>query len=84
MKIIISPAKKMNTDVDTLAPAGTPVFLKDTEHIMEWMRQLSYEEAKKLWGCNDKIARQNFERFRDMDLHRHLTPAILSYEGIQY
>ena len=48
MKIIISPAKKMNTDVDTLAPTGTPVFLKDTEHIMEWMRQLSYEEAKKL------------------------------------
>ena len=42
MKIIISPAKKMNIDVDALAPVGIPVFLKDTERIMEWMRQLSY------------------------------------------
>ena len=84
MKIIISPAKKMNTDTDALAPVGIPVFLEDTKRIMEWMRQLSYEEAKKLWGCNDRIARQNFERFQTMDLHNQLTPAILSYEGIQY
>ena len=26
----------------------------------------------------------NYERIRNMDLHRNLTPAILSYEGIQY
>ena len=48
------------------------------------IRDRSYEEAKKLWGCNEKLARQNFERFRTMDLRRNLTPAILSYEGIQY
>ncbi|MBP3927225.1 MAG: peroxide stress protein YaaA, partial [Clostridium sp.] len=30
------------------------------------------------------IAEQNYERFRTMDLERGLTPALLSYEGIQY
>ena len=84
MRLIISPAKKMNVDTDTLAPLGEPVLLEKTEALLSRMRELSYEEAKALWGCNEKLARQNFERFQDMDLRRGLTPAILSYEGIQY
>ncbi len=84
MKIIISPAKKMNIDTDTLAPLGLPVFLSRTKELMAYLKSLSYEEAKKLWSCNDKIAAQNFERYAKMDLEHGLTPALLSYEGIQY
>ena len=84
MKIIISPAKKMNRDSDTLPAAGLPVFLKDTERILNWLQGRTYEELKKLWACSDAIARQNVERLRDMDLRACLTPAILAYEGIQY
>ena len=84
MKIIISPAKKMNIDTDTFAPMGLPVFISRTKELMDYMKGLSYEEAKMLWSCNDKIAAQNFERYAQMDLERGLTPAILSYEGIQY
>jgi len=84
MRIIISPAKKMNVDTDTLEPAQLPVFLEDTEEIMRWMQSLSFSEARKLWGCNEKIAEQNFKRFEEMELRRGLTPALLSYEGIQY
>ena len=84
MRIILSPAKKMNVDTDTIAPVGTPVFLSDAERIMCWIKGLSYAEAKKLWACNDKIAELNYRRFADMDLHHRLTPAILSYEGIAF
>ena len=84
MKIIISPAKKMNVNTDILAYRGLPVFLDQTEILMRWIQKLSYEEAKKLWACNDKIAEQNYERIRHMKLDCNLTPAILSYEGIQY
>lgn len=84
MKIIISPAKKMNTDTDTMEVCALPVFLNKTEEIMNWIRQRSYEELKKLWACNDRIAEQNFERFQYMDLRENLTPALISYEGIQY
>lgn len=84
MKIIISPAKKMNVDTDTLAPLGLPVFLEETEQLMEWMRRLSLAEAKALWKCNDRIAEQNYRRFQEMDLRRNLTPAVIAYEGIQY
>lgn len=84
MRIILSPAKQMHVNTDDLAPQGMPVFLEQTQQILGFLRGLSYEEAKKLWNCNDKIAEQNYERLRHMDLSRRLTPAILSYDGIAY
>lgn len=84
MKIIISPAKKMNIDTETIGCQNKPPFLEKTEALMEWLKTLSYEEIKNIWKCNDKIAMQNIERLRTMNLHQQLTPAILSYEGIQY
>lgn len=84
MKIIISPAKKMKIDTDTLACRSVPVFLNEAEELLGWMRKLSFEQAKELWKCNNKIAEQNYKRFRDMELQRNLTPAVIAYEGIQY
>ncbi len=84
MRIIISPAKQMRTDTDTSICVTLPVFLEKTEILTQWIRGLSYEEQKKLWACNDKIARQNNERFVHMDLRKNLTPALLAYDGIQY
>lgn len=84
MRIIISPAKKMNVDTDSLPCRGLPRFLDRAEILLERLRELDYEELKALWKCNDKLARLNADRVADMDLYRQLTPAILSYEGIQY
>lgn len=84
MKIIISPAKKMNVDTDTFPIEGVPCFLEETKILCWAIRQMSLSRAKELWGCNDKLAELNFRRFAEMDLERNLTPAILSYEGLQY
>lgn len=84
MKIIISPAKKMNVDTDTFPVSMLPHFMEEAKCLMNYMKKLSYGEAKRIWKCNDKIAELNYERFKHMNLERGLTPAILSYEGIQY
>ena len=84
MKIILSPAKKMNVDTDSLAPAGLPVFLDETRKILDWMKRKERAELKEIWKCNDKIVDQNVERLEHMDLYNRLTPAILSYEGIAF
>ena len=84
MKIIISPAKKMNTDTDTFQICDLPEFMADTKTLMSKIRSLSLEDAKALWKCNDKLAELNYKRFQDMDLERVLTPAIMAYEGLQY
>ncbi|MDO5520788.1 MAG: peroxide stress protein YaaA [bacterium] len=84
MRIIISPAKKMVDETDLLEYKDMPSFMEETHALLGYMQGLSYEEAKELWKCNDKIAELNYGRFQNMDLTRNLTPAILSYEGIQY
>ncbi len=84
MRIIISPAKKMKTDTDSLDYYQLPQFIKDTEVLLAYLKKLSYEKLKSIWNCSDKIASLNYERIQKMDLHSNLTPAILSFEGIQY
>lgn len=84
MRIIISPAKKMRIDTDTLAYEELPQFIKDTEYLSKFLKKLSYEEARELWKCNDKIASYNYQLLKKIDLRSNLTPALLAYEGIQY
>ena len=84
MRIIISPAKKMNADTDSLPVRDLPAFLEQTEELCRELQSKSPEELQKLWKCNDQIAALNVERLRQMDLRRNLTPAVLAYEGIQY
>lgn len=84
MKTIISPAKKMRTDLDGLPPRGLPEYLDRAETLAAHLRGLDYQALKKLLACNDQLAELNFSRYGSMDLRRALTPAILAYEGIQY
>ena len=84
MRIIISPAKKMRIDTDSLPIQGLPRFLPKTEQLVRILQAMSDTELKKLWKCNDQIAALNIQRLQNMDLHKRLTPAVLAYEGIQY
>ena len=84
MRIIISPAKKMNSDQDSLPWRDLPAFLPQTKELLRTLQALSYDELKKLWKCNDQIAALNVDRLEHMDLRHRLTPAVLAYEGIQY
>ena len=84
MRIIISPAKQMRVDTDSFACTELPAFMEKTEVLKDWISGLPFEQQKALWACNDKIARQNAERFAHMNLRKNLSPALLAYDGIQY
>ena len=55
-----------------------------TAQLLQYLQSLSFSERKELWACNEDLARENSERIEKMDLKRNCSPAILSYEGIQY
>ena len=84
MKIIISPAKKMTVDTDSLDWQELPLFLPQAEVLFQKLQSMSYSELKNLWKCNDQIAELNYERLHRLDLRKNLTPALLAYDGIQY
>ncbi len=84
MRIIISPAKKMREDLDGFAPQGMPRFLDRTRILLDTLRSMTRSQLKALWKCSDALTDLNVERLQHMDLERRLTPAVMSYEGLQY
>lgn len=84
MRVILAPAKKMRVEEELFLPKEFPAFLEKTEQLRRWICGLSYEEAKQLWNCSDKIAEKSYRNFQRMDLKQKVTPALISYEGIQY
>lgn len=71
-------------DTDSLPCKALPEFLPQTERLLAALRAMDAAALQRLWKCNDQIAALNIRRLEEMDLRRNLTPAILSYEGIQY
>lgn len=84
MRIIISPAKKMNVHDDWSGEWELPIYVEQAECLQQYIRSLSREEAAKMWRCNEKLTELNYQRFQNMELRSCLTPALLAYEGIQY
>lgn len=84
LKIIISPAKKMNTAEDTPCGLTPPVFLDRALDLHSILKSKELPELKSIWKCSDRLAEQNFERLHAYSPELALTPALLSYEGIQY
>ena len=78
MKIIISPAKKMNTDTDSFSFIDYPKFLNRTEELLNILKTMSLklvEEMRKL---------ADYEAF-DKDMIKNITQAVLvDNNGNQY
>ena len=84
MKIIISPAKNMSQENISLKYDSLPLFLKESEEILSVLKEKTVSELQNIWKCSDKLADENFERIKSMNLKDNLTPAILTYEGIVF
>lgn len=84
MRILLSPAKNMRVDVDFMSCESLPFFLPQATTLLQRLRGMDYAGLKALWNCNDAIASLQYQRLKTMDLEHNLTPAILSYVGIQY
>lgn len=74
----------MKPNITSLDYKQLPQFIEESTQLLTFLKQLTYNEAKSIWQCNDKIATLNYQRIQKMDLYTNLSPAILSYQGIQY
>lgn len=84
MIIIISSAKAMNINRDSIPCRDTPEFIDKAQEICSKLKSMDYDSLKALWKCNDEIAKLNVQRLARMNLSEELTSAILAYDGIQY
>lgn len=84
LRIIISPAKKMRMQTDDQPWKGLPCYLSRAEMLLTQLKGMTEAQLKELFQANDAITHENYRRFQDMELTKNLTPALLSYVGIQY
>lgn len=84
MNIIISPAKQMKIIDDISIPQTTPIFMQQTQELLNHLQKLNYEELKSYLKCSDAIARKTFFQYQNMNLNTNTSCALFSYSGIQY
>lgn len=83
MKIIISPAKKMKRE-EYVAPLHRPMFLKEAGELLSFLRSLSDEEKAKVWKVKGALLSSSLSSLSMLSLEDIGSPAIFSYDGIQY
>lgn len=100
LQVIISPAKQMRAAQDAFEVLGIPLFAHEKARLHRALLDIERNEGsgglQALWNVSDKLlglclnTLHEFEPILgndDLDnpaLARHLSPAIMSYHGIQY
>lgn len=84
MQIIISPARQMKVDTDSLPYQDLPQFLPQAQEILTYLQERTIPELKHIWACSDRLVQANAARLPEMELQRDLTPALLAFTGLQY
>ena len=100
LQVIISPAKQMRAARDAFEVLGIPPFVHETARLHRALLDIERNEGsgglQALWNVSDKLLGPCLNTLHefgpilgngDLDnpaLARHLSPAVMSYHGIQY
>lgn len=83
MKIVLSPAKRLDEGDHPVEPATTPRFADDTTELLAIMRQLDVPDLRSLMSISEDLAVTNFERYQTWDdAVEH--PAMFLFAGDTY
>ena len=100
LQVIISPAKQMRVAQDAFEAQGFPPFSHETTQLYKALLNIERSKGPQglqaLWNVSDKLLRpcldtlHEFESIlhdddlADPDIARRISPAVMSYHGIQY
>jgi len=85
MKIIISPAKKLDTSVKVQNSKMNTSFLGESTKLIQVLKGNSISELKDLMGLSDNLAQLNWQRFQHWDISNSNTYiAIDLFNGAVY
>ena len=82
MKILLSPAKKINENSNS-NKGSSPVLLHRTSNIIKKMKSLSKEDIAKLMNLSPKLSLLNYDRFQNIE-NSIKNNAIFLFDGDVY
>ena len=85
MKIIISPAEKLDTTIKVHNIKMNTSFLGESKKLIQILKGKSISELKDLMGLSDNLAQLNWQRFQDWDIeNRNTYKALELFNGAVY
>lgn len=100
LQVIISPAKQMRTAQDAFDVLGIPPFAHQTARLHQALLGIEREDGaaglQALWNVSDRLLTTCLDTLHefmpvlsdsdlaDPDIARRISPAVMSYHGIQY
>ena len=87
MKILLSPAKKLRTDVGKTIEQTSPLFISESNTLIEILQKKSVVEISALMKLSENLAQLNFDRYQGWDISatpKQTTPAAFTFNGEVY
>ena len=85
MKIIISPAKKLNENNINIKNSSMIRFLDETRYLVSQLKNYNIDEIKNMMNLSDNLASLNYQRFQQWDLESNaVMPAVYMFQGDVY
>lgn len=100
LQVVISPAKQMRTAQDAFDVWGIPPFAHQTARLHQALLGIEREDGaaglQALWNVSDRLLTTCLDTLHefmpvlsdadlaDPDIARRISPAVMSYHGIQY
>ncbi len=87
MLIILSPSKTLDYSPSSVSLASEPVFQKQAQTLITYLRKLSATEIADLMDVSEKIAVLNRERYQNFEKktqNKHSKQALLAFKGDVY
>ncbi len=81
--IVLSPSKTMKK-IKVDFKMKNPLFLSKTKYLLKEISNLNPDEIKKRMGVSEKLAKETFDKYNNFSFENNLSPAILTYTGLQY
>ena len=83
MLILVSPTKTMRTD-GRRKPTNKPSLCIYSEKILEELKKLNEQDIQHIMKVNEKIAKENKERYQNIRFDQKGTCALETYDGLQF
>lgn len=84
MIVIVSPAKNMKTIQAGDMTLSLPAYIDKTDILLKHLKKMHVNELQTSMKLNEKLALLNQERYQQIALDHYGSPAIFTYDGMQY
>ena len=86
MLTVLSPAKKLNKEKQSLDNCSSPIYVGDSEKLIHSLRKFSPKKLSKLMGISPALADLNVDRYAKWDVNHteDVKPAVLTFNGEVY